>query len=230
MHRCLKRREPLYKYILFDLDGTILDTTQGVIDAVKITITQYGFSMPSDEILKSFVGPPMQKSMAETFNLDKETALQVANNFRANYKKYSLYKAELYPNIIEMFEKLIDKGFKIAIATNKSHENAEGIIKYFGLDKYCDYYMGSDLAGKLTKADIVEKCIEVLNADKKQTVLIGDSEFDLVGAKHVGIDFLGVTYGFGFKMQEDIQGNLFFNNVKALTDFLTNQKESSCIC
>ena len=220
----------MYKYILFDLDGTLLDTTQGVIDAVKITITQYGFSMPSDEILKSFVGPPMQKSMAETFNLDKETALRVANDFRANYKKYSLYKAELYPNIIEMFEKLIDKGFKIAIATNKSHENAEGIIKYFGLDKYCDYYMGSDLAGKLTKADIVEKCIEVLNADKKQTVLIGDSEFDLVGAKQAGIDFLGVTYGFGFKNPEDIQGNLFFNNVKALTDFLTNQKENACIC
>ena len=230
MHGCLKRREPLYKYILFDLDGTLLDTTQGVIDAVKITVKQHGFSMPSDEVLKTFVGPPMQKSMAETFNLDKETALQVANNFRANYKKYSLYKAELYTDVIEMFEKLIDKGFKIAIATNKSHENAEGIIKYFGLDKYCDFYMGSDLTGKLTKADIVEKCIEVLNADKKQTVLIGDSEFDLVGAKQAGIDFLGVTYGFGFKNPEDIQGNLFFNNVKALTDFLTNQKENACIC
>lgn len=220
----------MYKYILFDLDGTLLDTTQGVIDAVKITITQYGFSMPSDEILKSFVGPPMQKSMAETFNLDKETALQVANDFRANYKKYSLYKAELYPNIIEMFEELCNRGFKIAIATNKSHENAEGIIKHFGLDKYCDFYMGSDLTGKLTKADIVEKCIEVLNADKKQTVLIGDSEFDLIGAKQAGIDFLGVTYGFGFKNPEEVQGNQFFNNVKALTDFLTNQKENACIC
>lgn len=226
----LKRRMRLYKYILFDLDGTLLDTTQGVIDAVKITITQYGFSMPSDEILKSFVGPPMQKSMAETFNLDKETALQVANDFRANYKKYSLYKAELYTDVIEMFEKLCNKGFKIAIATNKSHENAEGIIKHFGLDKYCDFYMGSDLTGKLTKADIVEKCIEVLNADKKQTVLIGDSEFDLIGAKQAGIDFLGVTYGFGFKNPEEVQGNQFFNNVKALTDFLTNQKENACIC
>lgn len=226
----LKRRMRLYKYILFDLDGTLLDTTQGVIDAVKITITQYGFSMPSDEILKSFVGPPMQKSMAETFNLDKETALQVANDFRANYKKYSLYKAELYPNIIEMFEELCNRGFKIAIATNKSHENAEGIIKHFGLDKYCDFYMGSDLTGKLTKADIVEKCIEVLGADKEQTVLIGDSEFDLIGAKQAGIDFLGVTYGFGFKKPEEVQGNQFFNNVKALTDFLTNQKENACIC
>lgn len=220
----------MYKYILFDLDGTLLDTTQGVIDAVKITITQYGFSMPSDEILKSFVGPPMQKTMGEVFDLDKETALLAANDFRANYKKYSLYKAELYPNIIEMFEKLIDKGFKIAIATNKSHENAEGIIKYFGLDKYCDYYMGSDLAGKLTKADIVEKCIEMLGADKAQTVLIGDSQFDLNGAKQAGIDFVGVTYGFGFKNPKDIQSNLFFNNVPALTNFLTNQKESSCIC
>ena len=90
--------------------------------------------------------------------------------------------------------------------------------------------MGSDLAGKLTKADIVEKCIEALDADKPQTVLIGDSQFDLNGANQAGIDFIGVTYGFGFKNPKDIHSNLFFNNVEALTDFLTNQKESSCIC
>lgn len=220
----------MYSTILFDLDGTLLDTTIGVIDAVKITIEQYGFTMPSDEILKSFVGPPMQKSMAEKFNLDKETALKAANDFRANYKKYSLYKAELYPGVIEMLEMLHNKNFQIAIATNKSHENAEGIIKHFGIDKYCDFYMGSDLSGKLTKVDIVEKCIEVLNSDKVRTVLIGDSEFDSVGAKQAGIDFIGVTYGFGFKTHNDIPNSISFNNVYDLTTFLTNQKETPCVC
>lgn len=220
----------MYNTILFDLDGTLLDTTNGVVDAVKITIEDYGFEMPSEEILKTFVGPPMQKSMAEKFNLDEAYALKVANKFRANYKKYSLYNAELYPGIIKMFNRLKSNGFKLAIATNKSHENAEGIIKHFGLNKYCDFYMGSDLDGKLTKADIVEKCIEVLNADKKRTVLIGDSEFDSVGAAQAGIDFIGVTYGFGYKCAEDVKGNYCFNSVADLDEFLNKQKEIVKIC
>ncbi len=220
----------MYNTILFDLDGTLLDTTNGVVDAVKITIEDYGFEMPSEEILKTFVGPPMQKSMAEKFNLDEAYALKVANKFRANYKKYSLYNAELYPGIIKMFNRLKSNGFKLAIATNKSHENAEGIIKHFGLNKYCDFYMGSDLAGKLNKADIVEKCIEVLNADKKRTVLIGDSEFDSVGAAQAGIDFIGVTYGFGYKCAEDVKGNYCFNSVADLDEFLNKQKEIVKIC
>lgn len=220
----------MYNTILFDLDGTLLDTTNGVVDAVKITIEDYGFDMPSEEILKTFVGPPMQKSMAEKFNLDEAYALKVANKFRANYKKYSLYNAELYPGILKMFNRLKSNGFKLAIATNKSHENAEGIIKHFGLNKYCDFYMGSDLDGKLTKADIVSKCIDILDANKNKTVLIGDSEFDLVGANQVGIDFIGVTYGFGFKSDVDKSKNKYFDNVFELDEFLNKQKEIMELC
>lgn len=220
----------LYNTILFDLDGTLLDTTSGVISAVKRTIQQYGFKMPSDSILKTFVGPPMQKSMAENFNLNSDEALKVANEFRANYKEYSLYDAQLYPGIISLLENLKRNGFKIAIATNKSHDNAESIIKYFQIDKYCDYYLGSDLGGKLTKADIVSKCISVLCADKTKTVLIGDSEFDLVGANQVGINFIGVTYGFGFKSKVDKSKNMYFDNVFELDEFLNKQKEITKLC
>lgn len=220
----------MYNTILFDLDGTLLDTTSGVISAVKKTIEQYGFEMPSESILKTFVGPPMQKSMAEKFNLNPQEALKVANDFRANYKKYSLYDAQLYPGIISMLDDLKCNGFKIAIATNKSHDNAEAIIKYFQIDQYCDFYMGSDLDGKLTKADIVSKCIDILDANKNKTVLIGDSEFDLVGANQVGIDFIGVTYGFGFKSDVDKSKNKYFDNVFELDEFLNKQKEIMELC
>lgn len=220
----------MYNTILFDLDGTLLDTTSGVISAVKKTIKQYGFEMPSESILKTFVGPPMQKSMAEKFNLNPQEALKVANDFRANYKKYSLYDAQLYPGIISMLDDLKCNGFKIAIATNKSHDNAESIIKYFQIDKYCDYYLGSDLGGKLTKADIILKCLDILCADSSKTVLIGDSEFDLVGANQVGIDFIGVTYGFGFKPGVDKSKNMYFDNVPELNEFLNKQKEIIGLC
>lgn len=223
----------MYNTILFDLDGTLLNTTEGVIDAVKITLKDFGLNLPPDKSLQSFVGPPMQKSMAETFKLDSITALKIANKFRENYKKYSLFKAALYPDVVEMLKNLKDNNFKIAIATNKSHNNAEEIIKHFKISDYCDYYLGSDLEGKLSKTDIINQCINTLKAEKSKSVLIGDSKFDSTGAEEAGIDFIGVTYGFGFKTSDDfkhIKNKCYFNNIKELENFLINQKRVINIC
>lgn len=193
-----------YKAVLFDLDGTLLDTTEGVIAAVKKTILKNGFAMPDDATLKSFVGPPMQKTMGEVFHLDPETALRVANEFRSAYKD-SLFQAKLYDGVIELLEKLHDASIKIAVATNKSHQNAMDIIERFGIKQYCDYAQGSDLEGKLSKKDIIEKCIEALECKKSETVLVGDSVFDLLGAEQAGVDFIAVTYGYGFKIGEKLE-------------------------
>lgn len=193
-----------YKAVLFDLDGTLLDTTEGVIAAVKKTILKNGFAMPDDNVLRLFVGPPMQKTMGEVFHLDPETALHVANEFRFAYKD-SLFQAKLYDGVIELLEKLRDAGIKIAVATNKSHQNAMDILERFGIKQYCDYAQGSDLEGKLSKKDIIEKCIKTLECKKSETVLVGDSIFDLLGAEQVGLDFIAVTYGYGFKIGEKIE-------------------------
>ena len=83
----------MYKNILFDLDGTLLDTTIGVIEAVKITINELGLPSLKPEVLATFVGPPMQSSLMKHFGMEPERALECANMFRANYKKYSLFSA-----------------------------------------------------------------------------------------------------------------------------------------
>lgn len=186
-----------YNAVLFDLDGTLLDTTEGVVAAVRKTILDNRFPMPDEDVLKSFVGPPMQKTMGEVFNLDKETALQVANEFRENYKS-SLFQAKLYDGVSEMLQSLRKSGRKIAVATNKSHQNAMNVLERFGILQYCDFAQGSDLEGKLSKKDIIEKCIQALDCNRKDVVLIGDSIFDLQGAEQAEVDFAAVTYGFGF--------------------------------
>lgn len=207
-----------YKAVLFDLDGTLLDTTEGVLAAVRKTISDHGYPMPDADVLITFVGPPMQKSMTEVFGLAPETALRVANEFRENYKA-SLFQAKLYDGVHELLESLQRSGIKIAVATNKSHENAMEILEQFGIMEYCDCAQGSDLGGKLSKKDIIEKCIQALDCDKGETVLVGDSIFDSQGAEQAGIDFIGVTYGFGFT-EETVAEFPLARNCREIGDFL----------
>lgn len=192
-----------YNAVLFDLDGTLLDTTEGVVAAVRKTILDNEFPIPDETVLKSFVGPPMQKTMGEVFNLDKETALRVANEFRENYKS-TLFQARLYDGVSELLQSLRKSGWKIAVATNKSHQNAVSILERFGILQYCDFAQGSDMEGKLSKKDILERCIHVLGCNKNEVVLVGDSIYDLQGAEQAGVDFAAVTYGFGFIRGDEV--------------------------
>lgn len=212
-----------YKAVIFDLDGTLLDTTEGVVEAVKRTIEDNNLNMPDEAEIKKFVGPPMQKSMKEQFDLDDDRALSLANEFRTNYKNHSLFQAQLYDGIIELLRELKEKGYKIAVATNKSHQNAVDLLKKFAIDEYCDFMMGSDLEGKLSKTDILNTCIDKLEIEKKDAVLIGDSIFDLKGAELSGVDFIAVTYGFGFRRDETIESSnckMIVNSVEALQNVL----------
>lgn len=191
--------------VLFDLDGTLLDTTKGVLDAVRRTVEQLDLKMLAEETLLKFVGPPMQFSFEAHYGMSPEEALKSANLFRENYKKYSLFEAELYPGVIDLLECLKEKRVHIAVATNKSHDNAMQILEKFGIDFYCEYMLGSDLTGKLKKADIIEECVRQMEIDRMRTVYVGDSSFDSDGARHAGIDFIGVTYGFGFKSIKEVE-------------------------
>lgn len=214
----------MYKAILFDLDGTLLNTTRGVISALKKTLKELALTIPPEEEIKKFVGPPMQLSIKNYYGFDSDKALEVANIFRKNYKGKYLFDADLYPNVKESLESLKSKKIKLAIATNKSHDNAVELLKKYEIDQYCDCIYGSDLDGKLQKADIIKKCLETMAVSKTKAVYIGDSIFDLKGAQKVGIDFIGVTYGFGFRSKEEIKyHNCIYtaNTLGEVRDFLS---------
>ncbi len=219
-----------YKNILFDLDGTLLNTSTGVIKAVRKTIEVLHYNMPNDENLVKFVGPPMQESFERYFGLSREEALKNANIFREIYKDY-LYEAKPYDGILDLLKRLKKQKFKLAIATNKSHENAINILEKFGILEFCDFAMGSDLEGKLTKADIVKSCLKNLKANRQESVLIGDSNADSSGALEAEIDFIAVLYGFGFKSIEDLKDIKYIANYKdvfTLSDFLLDKGNKKC--
>lgn len=190
---------------VFDVDGTLLDTTEGVLSSVRYTIAKSGLPELSDELLKNFIGPPIQNSFKKYYSVNDQKAQELAEIFREQYKNVDLLKAVPYPGIYKVFEALKKAGIKLAVATYKRQDYATKLLRHFEFDKYTNILYGADPYNKLKKNDIIEKCMSDLGiSDYTQAVMIGDSDNDAIGAQKLHMNFLGVTYGFGFKTPEDI--------------------------
>lgn len=210
-----------YKLAILDLDGTILDTTEGVIASVKHTIQTMDYKMPTDEELSLFIGPPIQDSFAKCYGLSGSVLQEIATIFRDQYKNVDLLKAKAYPGIYELFEKMLDRGITPAVATYKREDYALTLLKYYHFDKYTSIMYGADHENKLKKRDIIEKCISDANiTNYSEVVMIGDTIHDANGAAQIGIDFIGVTYGFGFKKKDDLEKLPFVGCAKTPIEIL----------
>lgn len=197
-----------YKLVIFDLDGTLLDTSEGILSAAKYAISQSGRVIPNQDVLETYIGPPIQQSFAKTFSIEGKELDDMALLFRNQYKDIDLLKAVPYEGIYELCKALIDKGFILAVATYKREDYALKLLEYYQFDKYMSITCGSDFAGQLTKADIIRKVIELSKVcSYDDVVIIGDTHHDAIGAEALGLDFIGVTYGFGYKSNSDIVGN-----------------------
>lgn len=194
----------MYTTALFDLDGTLLDTTEGVIESAEYAARKLGCPKLSHETMLQFVGPPIQESFIKHYNFSKEDAQQAADIFRNYYKEKALFKAVPFDGIYELCDALLSHNIKLAVATYKREDYAIKLLKHFGFDRYFDVMHGADNNNVLTKSDIIKLCITELNSSPSKCVLIGDTPHDAKGAVSAGISFLAVTYGFGFKSVEDL--------------------------
>lgn len=198
--------EQQFKAAVFDLDGTLLDTSAGVLASVRYTIDHFGFRALTEEELRRFIGPPIQDSFARTYGLEGDILQKIATVFRKRYKETDLLKAVPYAGIYDVFERLIDNGIKPAVATYKRQDYATEILVHFGFDKYTDIMYGADHENKLKKSDIIRNAIYdagVMNP--AEAVMIGDTDNDALGAKLLDMKFIGVTYGFGFHTTADVE-------------------------
>lgn len=190
--------------VLFDLDGTLLDTSEGIIESVRYTIEELGYPALKEETLLRFVGPPIQNSLMNYLGLSHEDAQHGANIFRDYYKSKALFKATLYSGIFDLLFSLKSKGVKIGVATYKREDYAINLLEHFKIADLCDVIHGADNNNRLTKASIVELCLNELEVDRTSIVLVGDTEHDAKGAKESGIRFIAVGWGFGFKQKKDV--------------------------
>ena len=193
-----------YDLVIWDVDGTLLDTSEGIIASAKYIIEKKGVEVPPNDVLSTFIGPPLQESFVKVFNVAPETTKAMVNEFRSHYIEYDLLKATAYEGILPLIKDICHAGIRQGIATYKRQDCVDKLLSGFGFDDYVDIIYGSDYEGKLTKKDIIEKVIKESGCtDLDRIVMIGDSESDQKGASQIGIDFIGVSYGFGFKRGKD---------------------------
>lgn len=214
------------KTVIFDVDGTLLDGTEGILSSVQYMIQKHNLANLLDDTLLTFVGPPIQDSLKRIYNMDDSQAQLCANTFRNKYKNEDVYKAKVYDGIYDLLDLLKTKGCKIGVATYKREDYAINLMKYFCFDKYFNSICGADNENKLKKIDIMKNCIDSLTSDNKNAIMIGDSWHDAEAAQKLKVDFIGVTYGFGFRTKEDVMkynSILSANSVSEIINFFQEE-------
>ena len=188
-----------YEAVLFDLDGTLLDTSEGILKSVKETIEHFDLVRLPDEELLKFIGPPIEWSFEGKCGVTGDLLKEVTMYFRDRYSNHNLLQAVPYEGIYDLLGFLNDRNIPIGIATYKKQDYAEKLLIAKGFDNYTDHINGSDYGGKLLKKDIIKLCIDSLGvSDVSKVLMVGDSNHDANGAKLAGAPFAGVSYGFGF--------------------------------
>ena len=191
----------MYQTILFDLDGTITDSGSGIMRSILYATEQLGWPAPSEETLRSFIGPP-----------SAEAAQQAVGHYRAYYQRKGMFENHVYPGIPEVLTRLKEAGAKLYIATSKPEEFAKKIITHFDLDRYFTGIYGASMDGhRSKKADVIQYALTEaqLAPTKEAIIMVGDRNHDILGAQQNGLDSIGVLYGFGEETELQEAGATF---------------------
>lgn len=187
-----------YKHILFDLDGTITDSFDAVTKSFAYALEHYGIKVEDRSTLLPVIGPPLREAFMGMFGFDEEKAIEATEKYRERYKVQFLREHLIYDGIEELLSKLHNDGFKLYLATAKPISLAEQLMRHFNLDKYFTYLGGASMDKKRdNKIRVLEHVFEKCDIEKSSAVMVGDRFHDLEGAAYMGIDAIGVTYGFG---------------------------------
>ena len=187
-----------YQNFIFDLDGTLADTSPGVYEGVNRTLALMGRDALPECMLRRFVGPPLQESFCKLCGMTEADMHRAVALFRDYYKAEGLYKSALYPGMDALIQTLKRRGGTLMVATLKREEQAITVIEHLGLFPYMSAVVGSDDEGQRTKKDTIDMAMRLSGAaDYTASLMIGDSESDAIGAERAGVDFCAATYGFG---------------------------------
>lgn len=197
----------MYHTILFDLDGTLTDSKEGILNSLRYAIEKLGDVVPDEATLTKFIGPPLQDSFADYCGYSPEKALRGIEVFRERYVPIGKFENKPAPGLPELCARLKEQGYVLALASSKPEELCVSICERFGFAPSLDVLVGSPPVGDWSKADVIREAfrrLELTDADKPTVLMVGDRKFDVLGAKECGVDCVGVEF-FGYAAPGELE-------------------------
>lgn len=189
-----------YDYVIFDFDGTVTDTGEGILKSLQYSFEAHGKPVPDLSDLKKFIGPPIHYSYVTFYDIPEEEVGSYIQKYRERYREKGIYECYIYDGMKETIEKLRENKVKIGIASSKPVKLIYDVMNHLGITDLFDAVTGTlfDDSNHSGKTDLVLEAIEKLGADDKEKVLmVGDRYFDIDGAAGAGVDSCGVLFGYG---------------------------------
>lgn len=188
----------MYNYVLFDLDGTLTDSKDGIIKSVEYALIQMGESTTGRLDQHTIVGPPLLTTFQEVFGFSKEKAKKTYAYFQERYSTIGKFENRAFDGIVPMLQQMKEKGIRSFVATSKPQVHAQAICEKFGIAPYVEKIAGPAVGGTEAKADIIQRILTYIGlAYQEQTVMVGDRKFDVIGARTAGLPVIAVGYGYG---------------------------------
>lgn len=184
------------KTILFDLDGTLTDSGSGIMNCARLALETYGIPIPDDSILRTIVGPPLDASLLR-LGIPKEHLADAIKVFRKRYSDVGKYENFPYPGIADLLAELKAEGHTLFVATSKPECMALDIMEHFGLSPYFTKICGASLDSSRSSKEAVIAYLIQLCGKTDHMIMVGDTAFDVIGAKAHGIPTIGVCWGYG---------------------------------
>lgn len=197
----ISEKETDMKAILFDLDGTIINSEEGITKCVQYALRSFGIDEPDLKKLLCFIGPPLDVIFREKYGFDETQAWQAVEKYRERFDEKGIFECVLYDGVEDAIKQLKEEGYLIALASSKPEHACRRILDHFSLTKYFDMIVGATLDGRIsTKQEVLEELkgrMAHFDVSREDMCLIGDTRYDAEGANRFGIRCIGITYGFG---------------------------------
>ena len=184
------------KRVLFDLDGTLTDSGEGIKKSVRVVFEHFGFPVPDDTELRKFIGPPLRDTF-QKYGIPEDRVEEAIRVYRARYFTVGKFENEPYVGIPELLTRLKEQGYLLYVVTSKPEDLSVEILRHFSLAQFFDLICGATMDRSAeSKASVIARLAEQIG-DVDGSVMVGDTAFDVVGANEHGLATVGVSWGFG---------------------------------
>lgn len=209
-------------HILFDLDGTLTDSAEGILKSVDYAFAALHLEKPSQETLMDFIGPPLESSFMHVCKLNSEQTEQAVKAFRERFSATGIYENALYPGVLTMLGELQANEKVLFLATAKPLPYAQRILDHFSLTHFFQSVHGPTMGmATITKGDVIRQCLQNNSILPSRAVMVGDRWHDMEGAKENQVSSIGVLYGYGSREELESAGaDLLAEDIPHLTKLL----------